>query len=167
MTPGLHPGEAHRSIEVTTPSDREIRITRVFNAPRQLVFDAYTKPELLRRWMGTHNGTTMPVCEIDLRVGGAFRYVWRNPAGWEMGMGGTYLEVSPPRRLVSTEKFDEAWYEGSCVGTIEFDEHDGRTTMTMTLRYDSQAARDGVLQSPMATGLEMGFNAMADLLHSL
>jgi uncharacterized protein YndB with AHSA1/START domain len=163
MTPTRAPG----SLEVTTPSETEIRMTRIFNAPRQLVFDAYTKPELLQQWMGRHNGSTMPVCEVDLRTGGQFRYVWKNPAGWEMGMGGTFLEVTPPSRLVVSEKFDQPWYEGTCVGTVEFIEKAGKTTLTITLRYDSKAVRDGVLKTPMAKGMEMGFAEMAKLIDTL
>src|ERR1043165_5383447 len=163
----MHPAKAPGALEITTPSDREIRIVRRFNAPRKLVFDAYTKPELLTQWMGRHNGSTMPGCEVDLRTGGQYRYVWRHPQGWEMGMGGTFLEVNPPRRLVTSEKFDQPWYEGSCVGTVEFDEKDGLTTLTMTLRYDTQAARDSVLKSPMAKGMEDGFVEMARLLDRL
>lgn len=163
----MPPTRAPGTLDVSLPSDTEIRMTRVFNAPRQLVFDAYTKPELLTRWMGRHNGSTMPVCEVDLRTGGEFRYVWRNPAGWEMGMGGTFLEVKPPQRLVVAEKFDQPWYEGSCVGTVEFHEKDGKTTLTITLRYDTQSARDGVLKSPMASGMEMGFTEMAKLVEML
>jgi uncharacterized protein YndB with AHSA1/START domain len=158
------PGTA---LDVTTPSDLEIRIRRVFNAPRQMVFDAYTKPELLTRWMGKHNNSTFPVCEVDLRTGGSYRYVWKHPTGWEMGMGGTFLEVTPPRRLVTTEKFDQPWYEGSCIGTVEFDEKDGMTTLTMTLRYDTKDARDSVLRSPMAVGMGHGFEMLDELLASL
>ncbi|HET9426166.1 MAG TPA: SRPBCC family protein [Gemmatimonadaceae bacterium] len=163
----MNPTKAPGTLDVSTPSDLEIRITRVFDAPRQMVFDAYTKPELLRRWMGRHNGSEFPVCEVDLRTGGSYRYVWRHPKGWEMGMGGTFLEVTPPRRLVTTERFDQPWYDGSCVGTVEFDEKDGRTTLTMTLRYDTKAARDSVLKSPMATGMEQGFEMLAELLDTL
>ena len=153
--------------EISTPSEREIRITRVFDAPRKLVFDAYTKPELLTRWMGVMPGWTFAVCEIDLRVGGRFRFVWRGPDGYEMGMGGTYLEVTPPRRIVATETYDEKWYDGECVETVTLDENDGRTTLTMLLRYDNQAVRDGVLQGPAIGGMEAGFNALAALLPTL
>ena len=163
----MNPTKAPGTIDVTTPSDREIRVTRVFNAPRQMVFDAYTKPELLQKWLGRLDGWTFPVCEVDLRVGGSYRFVWRGPDGMEMGMGGTYLEVSPPRRLVSTEKYDHAWYEGECVGTVTFDEKDGKTTLTLLLRYDNQATRDGVLKSPALGGLETGFSVLADLLTTL
>src|SRR6266436_3804077 len=95
------------TLEVTTPSDREIAMTRVFNAPRRLVFDAWTKPELLKRWLGVRGGWTFAVCEVDLKVGGTYRFVWRGPDGTEMGMGGGYREIAKPERVGSTEKFDD------------------------------------------------------------
>src|SRR6478752_2284371 len=103
----------HRELEITLPSDREIEMTRRFDAPRALVFDAYTRPELLRRWLGVFGGWSFATCEVDLRVGGSYRYVWRHVDGMEMGMGGVYREVVRPERVVSTEKFDHAWYEGN------------------------------------------------------
>jgi len=125
----MNPTKTAGTLDISTPSDREIRMTRVFNAPRKLVFDAYTKPELLTRWMGVMPGWTWAVCEIDLRVGGMFRYVWRGPDGVEMGMRGTYLEITPAHRIVSTESFDQKWYEGECVETVTLEENDGRTTL--------------------------------------
>src|ERR1700739_121052 len=104
------------ALQVKANADREIVMTRVFNAPRTLVFDAFTKPELLKQWLLGPPGWTMPVCEIDLRVGGAYRYVWRQISdGREMGMGGVYREIAAPVRVVATEKFDEAWYSGEAV----------------------------------------------------
>ncbi len=151
-------------LQVSTPSDRDIAMTRVFEAPRRLVFDAYTKPELLKRWLGVGGGWSLAVCEIDLKVGGTYRYVWRNTNGAELGMGGTYREVVTPERLVTTERFDQPWYEGECIGTVTFVERAGKTTMTMNLRYDSKAIRDAVLQSPMKEGIARGFDALAGLL---
>ena len=92
------------TLKVTMPSDREIAMTRVFEAPRKLVWDAMTQPPLLKRWLGVRTGWVLAVCEIDLRVGGAYRWVWRGPTGIEMGMGGVYREVTPPSRIVATEK---------------------------------------------------------------
>src|SRR5687767_7939422 len=142
------------TLQITTPSEREIAMTRVFDAPRSLVFDAWTKPELLKRWLGVRGGWTFAVCEIDLRVGGAYRYVWRGPDGEEMGMGGTFAEVDPPKRLVASEYFDQKWYDGACIETTTFTEANGGTTVVMNLRYDSREIRDEVLRSPMATGME-------------
>jgi uncharacterized protein YndB with AHSA1/START domain len=155
------------SLKVTTPSDREIVMTRVFDAPRRLVYEAYTKPELLKRWLGVHNGWTLAVCEIDLKVGGTYRYVWRGPDGMEMGMRGVYQELIPSERVVATEKFDQPWYEGEAVGTVTFDEQDGKTTLTMTILYASKDVRDAVLQSPMEQGVAAGFNKLAELLPGL
>jgi uncharacterized protein YndB with AHSA1/START domain len=155
------------TLEVTTPSEREIAMTRVFDAPRSLVFDAWTKPELVKRWLGVRNGWSLAVCEIDLKVGGAYRFVWRGPDGAEMGMGGVYREVAPPERLVSTEKFDEAWYPGEAVDTMVLTEQDGKTTLTVTVLYESQEARDAVLETPMAEGVAESYDKLAELLASM
>lgn len=155
------------SLQVTLPNDREIAMTRVFDAPRQLVWDAYTKPDLLKRWLGVHTGWSLAVCEVDLRPGGSYRYVWRGPDGAEMGMRGVYREVVAPERIVSTESFDQAWYEGGCLGTVSLVERDGKTTLTIRLRYDSQAVRDAVLKSPMEQGMSAGFDTLARVLATL
>ena len=153
------------SLTVVAHGDREIVITREFNASRQMVFDAYTQPALLKRWLGVRKGWTLPVCEVDLRVGGAYRYVWRKEAkGIDMGMGGVFLEVDPPEKLVCTEKFDDAWYPGEAVSTVTFDETDGVTTLTMTMRYESTEARNITMQSGMESGLAESFDTLADLL---
>jgi len=155
------------ALQVTAQGDREIRMTRSFHAPRQLVFDAFTKPELVRQWLLGPEGWTMPVCEIDLRVGGRYRYLWRHANGNEMGMGGVYREIVVPERIVSTEKFDQAWYPGEAVGTVVLSEQGGLTTITHTVLYDTRAARDGVLQSPMEQGVSAGYNRMEALLASM
>lgn len=155
------------SLKVTTPSDREIAMSRVFDAPRHLVFDAYTKPELLKRWLGVQRGWTLAVCEVDLRVGGVYRYVWRGPSRPDMGMRGVFRDVVRPERIVATEKFDESWYPGEAVSTMTLVELGGRTTLTLTVRYESQAARDAVLKTPMAEGVGAGFDNLAELLETL
>jgi len=151
---------------VTTPSEREIALTRVFDAPRSMVWDALTKPELVKRWLGVRAGWTLDVCEIDLKVGGKYRYVWRGPNRAEMGMGGVYREIARPERLVATEKFDESWYPGDAVDTTVLVEKGGKTTLTMTVLYASKEARDGVLRSPMATGVEESYRMLDSLLAS-
>jgi uncharacterized protein YndB with AHSA1/START domain len=153
-------------LQVTTPSEREIAMTRVFDAPRSLVFDAWTKPELLKRWLGVRGGWTFAVCEVDLRVGGSYRFVWRGPTGAEMGMGGVYREIVRPERLVATEKFDEPWYEGDALDTTTFVERGGKTTATTTVRYASQEVRDAVLKTPMLTGVAESYDKMAEVLAS-
>ena len=153
------------TLTLTAPGEREIVMTRVFDAPRQLVFDALTKPELVRRWLLGPPGWSMPVCEIDLRVGGKYRYVWRQDSdGTEMGMGGVYREIVVPERLVTTERFDEAWYPGEAVGTLVLVEQRGRTTVTQTMRYESREARDAVLKSGMEKGVAASYDRLADLL---
>ena len=154
------------ALKVTTRGDREIVMTRVLDAPCSMVFDAFTKPELVRRWLLGPEGWSMPVCEIDLRVGGTYRYVWRHAKGHEMGMGGEFREIVPPERIVSTEKFDEAWYPGEAVGTLVLTERDGKTTVTQTVLYQSREAREAVLKSPMESGVAAGYDRLAELLAS-
>ncbi|HEX4605507.1 MAG TPA: SRPBCC family protein [Candidatus Angelobacter sp.] len=152
-------------LQITTPSDRELAMTRVFNAPRRLVFEALTKPELVKQWLLGPPGWTMPVCEIDLRVGGKYRYVWRNVSnGTDMGMGGVYREIVAPERLMVTEKFDQAWYPGEAVGTSVLTEQGGKTTLTQTMLYDSRETRDAVLKSPMETGVAASYDRLEDLV---
>lgn len=144
--------------------DRELLITRRFRAPRQRVFDAHTKPELVRRWLLGPDGWTMPVCEIDLRVGGKFRYVWQNQEGRQMGMGGTFLEIEAPSRIVHNELFDEDWTGGEAHVIQTFTETDGVTLMSMIVRYSSPAARDSVLKTPMEQGMAVGYDRLEALL---
>jgi len=155
------------NLKVTTPSDREIAMTRVFDAPRTLVFDAHTKPELVKQWLLGPPGWSMPVCEMDVRVGGTYRWVWRHDRnGTEMGMGGVYREIVQPERLVTTERFDEAWYPGEGLNTLVLVERGGRTTLTQTMRYESREARDAVLRSGMEKGVAASYDRLADLLAS-
>ena len=151
-------------LNVVASGERSIRITRAFEAPRTLVFDAMSKPEMMKEWFHGPPGWTLVVCEIDLRVGGRYRWVWRNDAGHDMGMGGVYKEVVRPERIVSTEKFDQAWYPGEAVGTLVLTEDNARTLMTLTVEYESQAARDGVLASPMESGMEAGYVRLDEFL---
>jgi uncharacterized protein YndB with AHSA1/START domain len=152
------------TLQLTTPSDREIMATRVFNAPRRLVFDAFTKPELLRRWFFGPDGWSLDVCEVDLRVGGAYRYVWRHPNGMEMGMGGVHQEVVPPERIVCTQLFDQDWTCGEAVGTMVLTERDGKTTLTNTMLYASREVRDAVLKTPMEKGMAAGYDRLEAVL---
>ena len=154
-----------KKMTVVAQGDRELVITREFDAPRRLVFAAHTEPELVRRWLLGPDGWTMTVCDIDLRVGGRFRYVWkRDGNGDEMGMGGEFREIQAPERIVSTEKFDECWYPGEAVGTLVLTEHKGRTTLKQTVTYDSREARDVVLASPMEEGLAAGYDRLERVL---
>lgn len=144
--------------------DREIVMTRTFAAPRHFVFQALTQPELLKRWLGVFGGWSMAECEVDLRVGGSFRYVWHGPDGARMAMRGEYREIVPNERIVSTEMFDEPWYPGEAVGTATLAEQDGETTLTTVVRYASREARDGVLASGMARGVAAGYEALDAVL---
>jgi len=133
------------ALKLEARGEREIVITRAFDAPRRLVFDAFSKPELVRQWLLGPPGWSMPVCEIDFRVGGRYRYVWRRDNGGEMGVGGVYKEIVAPERIVATERFDQSWYPGEGLGTILLVEQGAKTRMTQTLTYESREARDGVL----------------------
>jgi uncharacterized protein YndB with AHSA1/START domain len=152
------------SLKVTTPSDREIAMTRVFDAPARLVFDAWTKPELIKRWLGVFGKWSFLVCEVDLRVGGAYRYVWKGPDGVTMGMGGVFREIVKPDRIVATEKFDDPWYEGEAIDTTTFVEKAGKTTLTTTVLYVSKEVRDAVLKSPMEGGVAKSYDNLAAIL---
>lgn len=151
-------------LQVTTPSEREIAMTREFNAPRRLVFDALTKPELLKRWLFGPPGWSFAVCEIDLRVGGTYRFVWSGPNGVQMGVRGVYREVVAPELVVNTERFDEAWYPGEAIVTNSLAEVGGKTTLTLTLFYESKEARDTALKSPMEQGVAMGYDRLAEMV---
>jgi uncharacterized protein YndB with AHSA1/START domain len=154
------------ALKLEARGEREIVITRAFDAPRRLVFDAFSKPELVRQWLLGPPGWSMPVCEIDFRVGGRYRYVWRRDNGDEMGVGGVYKEIVAPERIVATERFDQSWYPGEGLGTILLVEQGSRTLMTQTLTYESREARDGVLKSPMESGVAISYDRLETLVAS-
>jgi uncharacterized protein YndB with AHSA1/START domain len=149
------------TLKVTTPSDREIRMVRVFDAPRAMVYDAFTKCELLRRWFGPH-GFSLSVCEGDFKVGGGWRFVVRGPDGSEMGMRGKIREMVPPERLVHVETFDD--YPGEALATTTFVESGGKTTVTINLQYDSKQVRDAVVNSGMEHGAAESYDRLAEYL---
>lgn len=151
-------------LEVSTPTDREVVMRRVFDAPRNRVFAALTEPALIQRWLLGPEGWTMPVCEVDLRVGGALRYEWRGPDGGGMGMSGTFREVEPPARLVHTERFDEDWTGGETQVTTTLTEKDGRTTVTTTILYGSREDRDGALKFGMEGGVAASYDRLDTVL---
>jgi uncharacterized protein YndB with AHSA1/START domain len=152
------------TLEVTTPSDLEIALIRVFNAPRKLVFDCFTKPELLKRWGLGPRAWTLTGCEIDLRVGGAWRFTMTKNTGAIMIMHGVYLEIAAPERIVQTECFEQPWYPGEGHNTSTFVESNGKTTFTVTCLYDSKETRDTVLKSGMESGASVGYDRLAELL---
>jgi len=149
----------------TTPSDREVVITRVVDAPRELVWKVWTSPEHIPRWLVGPPGWTMPVCEMDLRPGGKWRYVWRQGDGTEMTLSGLVREVVPPSRLVTTERWGPEWPE--TLNTMALTEAEGLTTITLTVLYPSKDARDAALQTGMKEGMEAGFARLDALLRSL
>jgi uncharacterized protein YndB with AHSA1/START domain len=149
------------TLKVTTPTDCEIVMTRVFDAPRQMVFDAFSKPELLKRWFGPR-GWSLVVCDVDLRVGGTFRFVLRGPDGKDMGMRGVYREITPPDGSVHMESFDD--YPGEAQVTMVLVEQNGKTTMTATVLYPSREVRDAVIQSGMEHGAAESYDKLAEML---
>jgi uncharacterized protein YndB with AHSA1/START domain len=174
-------------LTVTTKGDREVAITREFDAPRHLVFDALTTPELLRRWMSGPPGFTMTECEFDARTGGSYRYAWRQADGAVMGIRGLCKEVKRPELIVATERFDVPWFHrsrgeedamfldslrpgleefgpGETVVSQRLVEHNGKTTLNMTLSYDSQETRDLVMKTGATMGMESGYDKLDELL---
>jgi uncharacterized protein YndB with AHSA1/START domain len=150
--------------QLSKPADREITLTRTFDAPRRLVFDAFTKPEMVKRWLYGPADWPLAVCEIDLRAGGKLRYVWRNKEKGDMGMSGVFSEVAAPERVVHTELFDQDWTGGETLLTSTFEERNGRTTVAANVRYSSQEARDGALKTGMIEGWSMGHDRLDTLL---
>ena len=151
------------SLTVSPADDRELHLRRSFAAPPALVFDAFTRPELLVRWYGAR-GWNLVECEVDLCVGGAYRFVSRGPGGEEMGQSGVFREVDPPARLVMTELFDEQSYPGETLITHEFVADGGVTTVNSAVRYATPEGRAVVLQYPMARGVAEGTERLAALL---
>ena len=152
------------SFKVTTPSEKEICLTRLFDAPRHLVFDAMSKPEHVKQWYGC-SIMTLPICEIDLRVGGAYRYVMRDPGGVNHTMQGVYRDITPPARLVYTERYvTEGFTSNDALVTVLFAEHDGMTTLTSTILHQSKADRDGHLGTGMESGAAETLDRLAALL---
>ena len=176
-------------LTIQAQGELEVVMQRTFDAPRELVFDAWTKPELLRQWLGVHNGWTMPVCEIDLRVGGNYRYEWHPPRpqkgpaspasqenagpcsgaeeGKPMVVRGVFRKIVAPECIVATERFDDAWYPGESLITHVLEEEGGKTTSTITMHYESKEARDAVLASPMESGVSAGYEVLDRLLATL
>ena len=154
------------TFKVTTPSDREIVLTRLFDAPRHLVFEAMTRPEHVRRWWGIlDENHSVPVCEIDLRPGGKWRFVGRGPNG-DVGFHGEYREIAPPERLVFTEIFDPFPDAGSLVAAV-FTEEGGKTRITVTCTYPSREVRDQVVNSGMERGAAISYDRLDEVAASL
>ncbi|HUP51213.1 MAG TPA: SRPBCC domain-containing protein [Longimicrobiales bacterium] len=157
--------------QVALPSDREVSVSRAFNAGRALVYEAYTTPELVRRWLLGPTGWTMPVCEMDVRVGGKFRWVWRSDEdGSEFGFHGEFREVDAPAKLRHTEAYDPGSVgggmgeAGEAMVTVTFTETGGITTLTTLIDYGSKEARDAAMSTGMTDGMEMSYQKLDGLL---
>jgi len=155
----------HGSAKVTLPSDREIVITRQFDAPARLIFKAWTTPELVKRWWGFDSSQWL-VCEVDLRVGGSWRYVTREEGGYEVGFHGEFKEIDAPKRLVNTEVF-EGMPEAGALDTITFVEENGVTTMTINVLHSCKEHRDGHIASGMEGGMQISMNRLEDAVQAL
>lgn len=152
-----------KPLTITTPGDRQIVVVREFDAPRDLVFLCYSKPELLRRWYGMPDWTTH-ICDIDFRVGGKWRLGQRSPDGYELASQGLYTAIAAPERIEQTEFYDDNWTQGGTVNVLTLTEKDGITTATMTITYTSPEARAAAAASPMAVGMEIGFKRLDAVL---
>lgn len=151
------------ALEVTTPSDREIRVTRKFDAPPDLVFEFHTRPELLQKWLLGPPGWSMPVCDVDLRVGGKYHYLWRSDDGSrEFGVQGVYREIAAPARIVNVETMDGV--PGTALCTATFEPSHGGTLFSLTLQFESKELRDGALESGMTTGMSMSYDRLDDFV---
>lgn len=153
------------TVTISTPSDREVVITRIFDAPRRLVFEALTKPELIRRW-SSPEGWTMEVCEVDLKPGGEFHFVSKKPSGKLVGQRGVYREVVPHQRLVNTEWWED-WNPGECLVTTELTDVTGRTVLTSTTLFPSQEVRDTILKSGLNDNVSQLYGQLAAVLMTL
>jgi len=156
------------NFNVTTPTDHEIVVTRVFDAPRDIVWESMIKPELLKRWLFGPPGWSMVTCAQDQKVGGTFRWAWRNTDGTEIAMHGVYREIMPPERLVRTESFDIGCpsQSGEQLATLVLTERGEKTGLKMTLVYPTKAARDATIASGMEHGMASGYNRLDGLLAS-
>lgn len=149
------------TLTVTTPSDREIRVSRTFDAPRTLVFDFHTKPEYVKRWLLGPPGWSMPVCEIDLTVGGQYRYRWRNDAdGREFGVQGQFLEVVSPERIVNLETMEGM--PGETTVTVTFEESGAQTLLTVNMLFDSPQTRDIAMETGMTDGMGTSYDRLQE-----
>jgi len=159
------------SATLTLPTDEQILITREFDAPKHLVYEAMTTPELVRRWWHAKRGT-VTVCEIDLRVGGKWRYVMVADNGMEVGFHGEYREIVPDERIVSTEVYEGlpagvSEEQGATVNTATFVEANGRTTLTLLVQATSKVSRDAIIDSGMESGLQDALDLLEETANSL
>lgn len=156
--------------QVSLPSDTEVRVTRDFKAPRKLVWQAHTEPKLFQRWIGGYPGWTMPVCEMDVRVGGKYQWRWRQDEdGKEFGFYGEFREVDAPEKIVSAEFFDPGSFGGAMstnptINRTTFTEKNGVTTLIVLIEYDSKEARDAAISTGMTDGMETSYERLDKLV---
>lgn len=157
--------------EASLPSDTEVLVKRSFDAPAKLVWRAYMEPDLMRRWCGGYPGWSMPVCEMDMRVGGKYEWRWRNDEdGMEFGFTGEVLEVVPNAKLVHTQSYDPGNSDFGSMGgnpsiiTVTFNESDGITDVATTIKYASKADRDEAFATGMTDGMEANYTKLDELL---
>ena len=152
-----------KPVDVTLPNDTEIRVSRVFEAPRTLIYDCHTKPDLLRKWLLGPPGWTMPVCEVDLRVGGKYRHVWRSDAdGSEFAIGGVYQDIAAPERIVTLEHMEGM--EGNALCSLTLAEKSGRTTLVQTMQFATKEARDAAIATGMTDGMAMSYDRLESVI---
>lgn len=163
--PGTAPSVG--KLHVTTPGERELCLSRRFAASRRAVFECWTSPALLQRWLGGPPGWQMEACEVDLRPGGSYRFAWRDTAGTGFSLHGTWREIDPPARLVATQVFDPDPGSGEVLSTLELTEQEGRTLAVNRLLYPSRAARDGARDGGMAEGVLASYERLDGVLASL
>jgi uncharacterized protein YndB with AHSA1/START domain len=159
-----------KPVEVTLPSDREVRATRQFNAPRQLVYDAHTRPELVQKWQTGYPGWDMVVCEMDARAGGKYKWQWRNQEdGTQFGFYGNFTEVNAPSHIVYEEYYDPGEMDfnmpvgAPCIVSLDLRENNGVTTLVCTMTFASKEARDGAVATGMTDGMEYSYTCLDDL----
>lgn len=157
--------DTKHTMTVTTPSKTSVAVERTFDAPARLVWDAHTKPELIKQWLTGPDGWTMPVCEVDLRVGGNYRYEWAHPTEQGFGTSGEFTEIEPVSRLGSTERMDGFMGEATNLYTLA--EQDGRTTLTLLMDFGSEEARDGAVATGMTDGIGASFDRLDPILETL
>jgi uncharacterized protein YndB with AHSA1/START domain len=159
-----------KTAEVSTPSEQEVLIKRGFDASADLVWRAYTEPDLMRRWLTAMPGWSMPVCEMTTEVGGRYRWRWRDDAnGVEFGFTGEMLEVEPSARIVHTQVYDPGTMGGSMgdgpsIITVTFDEADGKTNVSTLIKFASKADRDTAVSTGMTDGMEMSYKQLDEVL---
>lgn len=156
----------HKPLSITLPSDREIAVTRQFLAPADLVFDCFTVPALIKRWLGFADWEFL-TCEYDARVGGKWRFLWRSPSGYQMGSGGEVIELARPGLIRNTELYDDDWTSGPTIVTNRLTDADGVTTSVLTVLYQTTEGRDAARATPMADGMEVSFTRLDELLAGL